>query len=77
MPDKKSRTDRAEGSFKRRESDRGGLTEHHAAAQAVREKTARLRAVRLAKEAEEKREPAAVQPSGAERRKKRRHPAGA
>jgi hypothetical protein len=51
MPDKKSRTDRAEESFKRRESDKGGLTEHQAAGQAVRDKTARLRALRLAKEA--------------------------
>jgi hypothetical protein len=51
MPDKKSRTDRAEESFKRRESDKGGLTEHQAASQAVRDKTARLRTLRLAKEA--------------------------
>ena len=43
MPDKQSRTDRAEATFKRRESDTGG--------QAIRDKTARLRALRLAKEA--------------------------
>ena len=51
MPDKQSRTDRAEATFKRRESDTGGLTEHQAANQAIRDKTARLRALRLAKEA--------------------------
>jgi hypothetical protein len=51
MPDKQSRTDRAEANFKRRESDTGGLTEHQAANQAILDKTARLRALRLAKEA--------------------------
>jgi hypothetical protein len=48
MPDKQSR---AEASFKRKESDKGGLPEHQAANQAIRDKTARLRALRLAKEA--------------------------
>ena len=51
MPDKQSRTNRAEATFKRRESDKGGLTESQAANQAIREKTARLKALRLAKEA--------------------------
>jgi hypothetical protein len=42
--------DRAEGAFKR-EQDKGGLTKYEADAKATREKTARLRAMRLAKEA--------------------------
>jgi hypothetical protein len=54
VPDKKSPTDRAQESFKRRESDKGGLTEHQAASQAIRDKTARLKALRMAKEAADK-----------------------
>jgi hypothetical protein len=54
VSDKKSRADRAEESFKRRESDKGGLTEHLATSQAIRDKTARLRALRMAKEAADK-----------------------
>ena len=60
MPDKQSRTNRAEASFKRRESDKGGLPEHQAANQATRDKTARLRALRLAKEAADKLEAESV-----------------
>ena len=54
MPTKSRQADRAESAFKRRESDKGGLTEHQAANQATRDKTARLRALRLAKEAADK-----------------------
>jgi len=47
---------RAEASFKKKERARGGakgISEYESNARAVREKTARLRALRLAKEASE------------------------
>ena len=47
----------AEKSFKREERTRDGrkaMTEHEARARAIREKTERLRALRLAKEAQER-----------------------
>jgi hypothetical protein len=56
---------RAEASFKKEERAREGKTgaaDYEAEARAVREKTARLRALRLAKEAAEKSEDAAAKP---------------
>ena len=49
MTTRKARADRAEGAFK--PAERIARADHHDAAEAVREKTARLRAQRLAKEA--------------------------
>ena len=48
---------RAEESFKREErapNDRKAMTEYEARARAIREKTERLKALRLAKEAQER-----------------------
>jgi hypothetical protein len=49
MTTRKAHADRAEGAFK--PAERIALADHHAAAEAVRDKTVRLRAQRLAKEA--------------------------
>lgn len=57
MSNRKNQTDRADAMFKRMEGGKGALAGHHAAAQTVRDKTARLRALRLAKEAADKLEP--------------------
>ena len=54
MSNKKNQTDRADAMFKRMGGGKSVLTDHHAAAQTVRDKTARLRALRLAKEAADK-----------------------
>jgi hypothetical protein len=62
MSNKKNQTDRADAMFKRMGGGKGVLTDHHTAAQAVRDKTARLRALRLAKEAADKLEPEPVPP---------------
>ena len=47
MTTRKAHADRAEGAFK--PAERIALADHHTAAEAVRDKTARLRAQRLAK----------------------------
>jgi hypothetical protein len=62
MSNKKNQTDRADAMFKRMGGGKSVLTDHHAAAQTVRDKTARLRALRLAKEAADKLEPEPVPP---------------
>jgi hypothetical protein len=69
MPDKKSRTDRAEAMFKRAEEGKGAMADHYAADQSVRDKTARLKALRLAKEAADKLEPEPVPPPPASKRR--------
>jgi hypothetical protein len=56
---------RAESSIKKEERARDGtnaMQEHQAEARAIQEKTTRLRALRLAKEAAEKSEEVATQP---------------
>ena len=65
MSNKKNQTDRADAMFKRMGGGKSVLTDHHAAAQTVRDKTARLRALRLAKEAADKLEPVPPPPRGA------------
>jgi hypothetical protein len=64
MSNKQDRTDRAQSMFKRADQAKGAVADHHAAGQAVRDKTARLRALRLAKEAADKPEPVPPPPRG-------------
>jgi hypothetical protein len=59
MSDGDSNRDRAERAFKQAEKGKTAMAERQAERQALREKTARLRAQRLAKEAEERRSPTA------------------
>jgi hypothetical protein len=62
MSNKQNQTDRAEAMFKSAGKGKHALAEHSASGQAVRDKTARLRALRLAKEAADKPEPALIPP---------------
>jgi hypothetical protein len=62
MSNKQNQTDRAEAMFKSAGKGKHALADHHAAGQTVRDKTARLRALRLAKEAADKPEPALIPP---------------
>ncbi len=62
----KQNHDRAEASFKKEQRAQDGakaMAEYEAASVAAREKTARLKALRLAKEAAEKDQEAAKKPS--------------
>jgi hypothetical protein len=51
---RKSLADQAEAAFKKTQDGAQARADHHAAWHAVRDKTARLRALRLAKEAAER-----------------------
>ena len=62
MSNKKNQTDRAEAMFKRANEGKGALADAHAAGETVHDKTARLRALRLAKEAADKPEPVPPSP---------------
>ena len=62
MSNKQNRTDQAEAVFKSVGRGKSALADHDAAGQTVRDKTARLRALRLTKEAADKVEPALITP---------------
>jgi hypothetical protein len=62
MTNKKNQSDRADAMFKRAAEGKGAFAYRHEAEQSVRDKTARLRALRLAKEAADKLEPEPAPP---------------
>jgi hypothetical protein len=62
MTNKTNQADRAAAMFKRAAAGKGDFAYRHEAEQSVREKTARLRALRLAKEAADKLEPEPAPP---------------
>lgn len=62
MSNKQNQTDRAEAMFKSAGKGKAAWADHDAAGQTVRDKTARLKALRLTKEAADKLEPPLIQP---------------
>ena len=62
MTNKKNQADRADAMFKRAAAGKGAFAYRHEAEQSVRDKTARLRALRLAKEAADNLEPEPAPP---------------